>query len=101
MSLTKNLQVTIEEAEHQKEPQVWDTEKEPRDKKQRKALNGFHTLWEAKFEGEGEIKGRVALNKSVAFLKFVMAEVRILLDFLKLILRRMHKTWETSLVSAP
>lgn len=101
MSLTKNLQVTIEEAEHQKEPQVWDTEKEPRDKKQRKALNGFHTVWEAKFEGEGEIKGRVALNKSVAFLKFVMTEVRLLLDFLKLIFRRMHKIWETSWVSAP
>ena len=68
--------MTIEESE-QKEAQVWDTEREPRNRKQRKLMNGFHTVWDAKFEEDGEIKGRIALNKNVAFLKFVLNEVRL------------------------
>ena len=68
--------MTIEESE-QKEAQVWDTKREPRDRKQRKLMNGFHTVWDAKFEEDGEIKGRIALNKNVAFLKFVLNEVRL------------------------
>ena len=40
-------------------------------------MNGFHTVWDAKFEEDGEIKGRIALNKNVAFLKFVLNEVRL------------------------
>ena len=68
--------MTIEESE-QKDAQVWDTEREPRDRKQRKLMNGFHTVWDAKFEEDGEIKGRIALNKNVAFLKFVLNEVRL------------------------
>ena len=72
--------MTIEEPE-QKEAQVWDTEKEPRDRKQKKLMNGFHTVWDAKFgeKGNDHLQGRVALNKNVAFLKFVLAEVRLFL----------------------
>ena len=72
--------MTIEESE-QKEVQVWDTEKEPRDRKQKKLMNGFHTVWDDKFEEEGNklLKGRIALNKNVAFLKFVLAEVKLFL----------------------
>ena len=70
--------MTIEESE-QKEAQVWDTEREPRNRKQRKLMNGFHTVWDAKFEEDGEIKGRIALNKNVAFLKFVLTEVTLFL----------------------
>ena len=70
--------MTIEESE-QKEAQVWDTEREPKDRKQRKLMNGFHTVWDAKFEEEGKLRGRVALNKNVAFLKFVLTEVRLFL----------------------
>ena len=70
--------MTIEESE-QKEAQVWDTEREPRDRKQRKLMNGFHTVWDAKFEEECQLKGRVALNKNVAFLKFVLTEVTLFL----------------------
>ena len=76
MPLQKLIQVTIEESE-QREVQVWDTEREPRDRKQNKLMNGFHTVWDAKFEEDGEIKGRIALNKNVAFLKFVLNEVRL------------------------
>ena len=68
--------MTIEESE-QKDAQGWDTEREPRERKQRKLMNGFHTVWDAKFEEDGEIKGRIALNKNVAFLKFVLNEVRL------------------------
>ena len=68
--------MTIEEPE-QKEAQVWDTEKEPRDRKQKKLMNGFHTVWDAKFEDEEAVKGRIALNKNVAFLKFVLVEVTL------------------------
>ena len=78
MPLKKLIQVTIEESE-QREVQVWDTEREPRERKQTKLMNGFHTVWDAKFEGEGQIQGRVALNKNVAFLKFVLTEVRLFL----------------------
>ena len=70
--------MTIEESE-QKEAQFWDTKREPRDKKQRKLMNGFHTVWDAKFEVECQLKGRVALNKNVAFLKFVLTEVTLFL----------------------
>ena len=70
--------MTIEESE-QKDAQVWDTEREPRDRKQRKLMNGFHTVWDAKFEEGGQLKGRVALNKNVAFLKFVLTEVTLFL----------------------
>ena len=70
--------MTIEESE-QKDAQVWDTEREPRNKKQRKLMNGFHTVWDAKFEKEDQIKGRVVLNKNVAFLKFVLTEVTLFL----------------------
>ena len=70
--------MTIEESE-QKEAQVWDTEREPRDRKQRKLMNGFHTVWDAKFEKEGQLKGCVVLNKNVAFLKFVLTEVTLFL----------------------
>ena len=70
--------MTIEEYE-QRDTQVWDTEKEPRDKKQKKLMNGFHTVWDAKFKEGGQIKGRVALNKNLAFLKFVLTEVKLLI----------------------
>ena len=84
--------MTIEEPE-QRDTQVWDTEKEPRDRRQNRLMNGFHTVWDAKFEEEGQIKGLVALNKNVAFLKFVLTEVRLFLeDFFKTSFRRMHKT---------
>ena len=69
--------MTIEESE-QKDAQVWDTEREPRDRKQKKLMNGFHPVWDAKFEEEAQLKGRVALNKNVAFLKFVLTEVTLL-----------------------
>ena len=79
MPLQKLLQVTIEESE-QREVQVWDTEREPRDRKQNKLMNGFHTVWDAKFEEAGNnLKGRIALNKNVAFLKFVFTEVTLFL----------------------
>ena len=97
MHLRRIIQVTIEECE-QRNAQVWDTEKEPRDRKQKKLisgfnclereprdikqkklLNGFHTVWDAKFEEKGEIKGRVVLNKNLAFLKFVLTEARLFL----------------------
>ena len=58
--------------------QVWDTEMEPRERKQRKLMNGFHTVWDAKFEEGGQLKGHVALNKNAAFLKFVVTEVTLL-----------------------
>ena len=70
--------MTIEESE-QKVAQVWDTKREPRDRKQRKLMNGFHTVWDAKSEEEGQLRGRVALNKNVAFLKFVLTEVTLFL----------------------
>ena len=70
--------MTIEESE-QKEAQVWDTEREPRDRKQRKLMNGFHTVWDAKLKVECQLKGRIALNKNVAFLKFVLTEVTLFL----------------------
>ena len=69
--------MTIEESE-QKDAQVWDTEREPKDRKQRKLMNGFHTVWDAKFEEGGQLKGHVALNKNAAFLKFVVTEVTLL-----------------------
>ena len=78
MPLKKFIQVSIEESE-QREVQVWDTEREPRDRKQKKHMNGFHTVWDAKFGGDARIQGRVALNKNVAFLKFVLTEVRLFL----------------------
>ena len=78
MPLKKVIQVTIEESE-QRDAQVWNTEREPQDKKQKKLMNGFHIVWDAKFDEEGQIKGRVALNKNVAFLKFVLTEVRLFL----------------------
>ena len=68
--------MTIEESE-QKDAQVWDTEMEAI--RQRKLMNGFHTVWDAKFEVECQLKGRVALNKNVAFLKFVLTEVTLFL----------------------
>ena len=68
--------MTIEESE-QKDAQVWDTEREAI--RQRKLMNGFHTVWDAKFEKEDQIKGRVVLNKNVAFLKFVLTEVTLFL----------------------
>ena len=75
------IQVTLEESEQTKDVQVWDTEmKEPRDRKQRKLMNGIHTVWDANFEEDGNnLKGRVALNKNVAFLKFVLTEVALFL----------------------
>ena len=86
------IQVTIEEPE-QRDTQVWDTEKEPRDRRQNRLMNGFHTVWDAKFEEGGQIKGRVVLNKNVAFLKFVLTEVRLFLEnFFKTSFRRTHKT---------
>ena len=58
-------------------PQIWDTAKESVDKKQKKNLmNGFHTIWDAEFKEREQVKGRVALNKDVAFLKFSLIEVR-------------------------
>ena len=58
-------------------PQIWDTAKEPVDKKQKKKLmNGFHTIWDAEFKEREQLQGRVALNKDVAFLKFSLIEVR-------------------------
>ena len=82
--------MTIEESE-QKDAQVWDTEREAI--RQRKLMNGFHTVWDAKFEKEDQIKGRVVLNKNVAFLKFVLTEVTLFFDTsLTLYFRRMHKT---------
>ena len=58
-------------------PQMWDTAKESVDKKQKKKLmNGFHTIWDAEFKEREQVKGRVALNKDVAFLKFSLIEVR-------------------------
>ena len=84
--------MTIEESE-QKDAQVWDTEREPKDRKQRKLMNGFHTVWDAKFEEEGLLKGCVALNRNVAFLKFVLTEVTLFFETsLTLYFRRMHKT---------
>ena len=68
--------MTIEESE-QKDVPVWDTEREPKDRKQNKLMNGFHTVWDAKFEEEGQLKGCIALNKNVAFLKFILNEVRL------------------------
>ena len=71
--------MTIEESE-QRHPQVWDTKKEPMNRKEKKLMNGFHTVWDAKFDEEGNhLKGCVALNKNVAFLKFVLAEVKLFL----------------------
>ena len=57
-------------------PQIWDTAKESVDKKQKKLMNGFHTIWDAEFKEREQVKGRVALNKDVAFLKFSLIEVR-------------------------
>ena len=58
-------------------PQMWDTAKESVEKKQKKKLmNGFHTIWDAEFKEREQVKGRVALNKDVAFLKFSLIEVR-------------------------
>ena len=72
--------MTIEESE-QKDAQVWDTEREPKDRTKRKLMNGFHTVWDAKFEENGNnLKGRVALNKNVAFLKFVLTEVTLYIE---------------------
>ena len=85
--------MTIEESE-QKDAQVWDTEREPKDRTKRKLMNGFHTVWDAKFEEAGNnLKGRIALNKNVAFLKFVLTEVTLFFETsLTLYFRRMHKT---------
>ena len=57
-------------------PQIWDTAKESVDKKQKKLMNGFHTIWDAEFKEREQMKGRVALNKDVTFLKFSLIEVR-------------------------
>ena len=71
--------MTIEESE-QKDAQVWDTEREAI--RQRKLMNGFHTVWDAKFEEEGKPKGCFTLNKNVAFLKFALNEVRLFTETL-------------------
>ena len=47
------------------------------DKKRRKLMNGFHTVWDAEFKENESLVGRIALNKDVAFLKFSLKEVRI------------------------
>ena len=71
-------------------PQMWDTAKESVDKKQKKNLmNGFHTIWDAEFKEREQVKGRVALNKDVAFLKFSLIEVRNL-SLVSYILRILH-----------
>ena len=68
--------MTIEEHEQRNE-QLWDTAREPMDKKRRKLMNGFHTVWDAEFKENESLVGRIALNKDVAFLKFSLKEVRI------------------------
>ena len=66
----------MESEQKDENPQMWDTAKESVDKKQKKLMNGFHTIWDAEFKEREQVKGRVALNKDVAFLKFSLIEVR-------------------------
>ena len=66
----------MESEQKEENPQIWDTAKESVDKKQKKNLNGFHTIWDAEFKEREQLQGRVALNKDVAFLKFSLIEVR-------------------------
>ena len=66
--------MTIEEHEQRNE-QLWDTAREPMDKKRKKLMNGFHTVWDAEFKENESLVGRIALNKDVAFLKFSLKEV--------------------------
>ena len=67
----------MESEQKDENPQIWDTSKEPGDKKQKKKLmNGFHTIWDAEFKEREQVKGGIALNKDVAFLKFSLIEVR-------------------------
>ena len=66
----------MESEQKDENPQIWDTAKESVDKKQKKLMNGFHTIWDAEFKEREQVKGRVALNKDVAFLKFSLIEVR-------------------------
>ena len=68
--------MTIEEHEQRNE-QLWDTAREPMDKKLKKLMNGFHTVWDAEFKENESLVGRIALNKDVAFLKFSLKEVGI------------------------
>ena len=68
--------MAIEEHEQRNE-QLWDTAREPMDKKRKKLMNGFHTVWDAEFKENESLVGRIALNKDVAFLKFSLKEVGI------------------------
>ena len=66
---------------------------EPMDKKRKKLMNGFHTVWDAEFKENESLMGRIALNKDMAFLKFSLKEVGIAIFELRFsLLGRVAKT---------
>ena len=92
--------MSIEEHEQRNE-QLWDTAREPMDKKRKKLMNGFHTVWDAEFKENESLVGRIALNKDVAFLKFSLKEVGItIFEQGSLSSRPMHNNWTDLLDNA-